>query len=144
MISYNKLWKIMAERDMNKSTLLEILSPSTIAKISRNSNVNTETIEKICDFLDCQPGDIMENITEKKIEENSQKLAEQMNMLLKYMELSTGKNMEEISKETMENLPSFMEKMQENNFDMNSILQEMINEAKTKALENNKGGNSAS
>lgn len=144
MISFNKLWKIMAERDMNKSTLLEILSPSTIAKISKNSNINTETIGKICDFLDCQPGDIMENITEKKIEESSQKLAEQMNMLLKYMELSTGKNMEEISRETMENLPSFMKKMQENNFDMNSMLQEMINEAKTKALENNKDGKSAS
>ena len=60
---------------MNKSDLLEILSSKTIAKLSKGENVELNVINKICEFLECQPADIMEyvyeatdNITGKKVE----------------------------------------------------------------------------
>lgn len=45
---------------MKKSDLREILSPNTIAKLTKGENVETSVIDKICIFLECQPGDIME------------------------------------------------------------------------------------
>lgn len=34
---------------------------NTLAALSKNEYVNMKTIDKICDYLDCQPGDIMEH-----------------------------------------------------------------------------------
>ena len=63
MLKYYKLFDMLNRMGKNKSYLLEIISSKTIAKLSKGENVNTDIIEKICDFLGCQPGDIMENIT---------------------------------------------------------------------------------
>ncbi len=60
MIRYYKLFDLLNRRGMNKSSLLEILSSKTIAKLSKGENVNSDVINKICLFLECQPGDIME------------------------------------------------------------------------------------
>lgn len=60
MIKYQKLFDLLNRRGMKKIDLLEILSSKTIAKISKGANLNTEVIDTICMFLDCQPGDIME------------------------------------------------------------------------------------
>lgn len=67
MLRYYKLFDMLNRMDKNKSYLLEIISSKTIAKLSKGENVNTDIIEKICDFLGCQPGDIMEHV-EKSIE----------------------------------------------------------------------------
>lgn len=45
---------------MKKSDLRQILSSSTVAKLSKGEYISGEAIEKICLFLNCQPGDIME------------------------------------------------------------------------------------
>lgn len=60
MIKYYKLFDLLNRRGMKKSDLREILSPNTIAKLSKGENVETSVIDKICIFLECQPGDIME------------------------------------------------------------------------------------
>lgn len=71
MIRYYKLFDILNRRGMNKSDLLEITSSKTIAKLSKGENINTDIINKICLFLNCQPGDIMEVIhTETKYDNN--------------------------------------------------------------------------
>lgn len=62
MIKYYKLFDMLNRRDMNKSDLLEILSSKTIAKLSKGNNIQTEVIDKICEYLGCQPGDIMEYV----------------------------------------------------------------------------------
>lgn len=62
-IKYYKLFDLMARREMKKTDLLEIISAPTLAKLSKGETVTTEVIQKICDFLSCQPGDIMENIS---------------------------------------------------------------------------------
>lgn len=62
MIRYYKLFDLLQRRGMNKTRLLNIISGPTLAKLSKGENVNTDTIVKICKFLNCQPGDIMEVI----------------------------------------------------------------------------------
>lgn len=60
MLRYYKLFDLLNRRGMNKSSLLGILSSKTIAKLSKGENINTDVIDRICKFLECQPGDIME------------------------------------------------------------------------------------
>jgi len=64
--SYNKLWKILIDRDMTKEQLrlLAGLSPSTIAAMGKGVGINPKVLERICAALQCQPGDIMEYIEE--------------------------------------------------------------------------------
>lgn len=69
MIRYYKLFDLLNRRGMNKSSLLEILSSKTIAKLSKGENINTDVIDRICLFLGCQPSDIMEIITEDEYTE---------------------------------------------------------------------------
>lgn len=61
-LSYNKLWKLLIDRNMSKKELsiLSGVSSTTIAKLGRNANVNTDIIVKICTALNVQPGDILE------------------------------------------------------------------------------------
>ena len=62
MIRYYKLFDLLNRKGMKKTDLLDIISSPTLAKLSKGDIVTTEVIQKICDFLDCQPGEIMENI----------------------------------------------------------------------------------
>lgn len=72
MIRYYKLFDLLNRRGMKKTDLREILSSKTIAKLSKGEYLSGEAIEKICTFLHCQPGDIMEVIETEEINENSQ------------------------------------------------------------------------
>jgi len=69
---YNKLWKLLIDKNLKKSDLEKLtgLSRSTIAKLSRGDNVNTIVLEKICMALNCELKDIAE-IKEKENEENN-------------------------------------------------------------------------
>jgi len=65
-ISYNKLWHLLLDKGMNKSRLRENgIHSTTISKMNKGQPISTETIEKICKFLNCQPGDIMEYTFDK-------------------------------------------------------------------------------
>ena len=61
-ISYKKLWKLLIDKDMKKKDLQirAQISPASIAKLSKNENVTTEIIIKICKALNCDVSDIME------------------------------------------------------------------------------------
>ena len=63
-ISYKKLWKLLIDKDMLKKDLAKKakISPTSIAKLSKNENVNTEILQKICNALDCDICDIMEMV----------------------------------------------------------------------------------
>lgn len=71
MIRYYKLFDLLARRGMKKSDLRQILSSSTVAKLSKGEYISCEAIEKICEFLHCQPGDIMEYMTIKDNDDGS-------------------------------------------------------------------------
>lgn len=61
-LSYNKLWKLLIDKNMKKKDLqfLSGISSATITKLGRNENVNTKILQKICTALDCDICDIME------------------------------------------------------------------------------------
>lgn len=63
-IKYYKMLDLMNRQGIGKEELREkiSISPATMAKISKNQYVSLEVIDKICDVLSCQPGDIMEHI----------------------------------------------------------------------------------
>lgn len=61
-IRYYKLFDMLNRRGMKKTDLYKILSSNTVAKLSKGEYVSGEVIEKICEFMHCQPGDIMEYI----------------------------------------------------------------------------------
>lgn len=62
VISYKKLWKLLIDKDMKKQDLIAEahLSSSTLAKLTRGENVNTDILLKICKALQCDIADIME------------------------------------------------------------------------------------
>lgn len=62
IISYNKLWKLLIDKGMNKSDLRKQanLSSGTIAKLGKNENVTTDVLIRICSALCCDLSDIME------------------------------------------------------------------------------------
>ena len=66
-VSYNKLWKLLIDKDMKKMDLLEAveMSPNTLAKLGRNEDVSMDVLRRICAYLGCDIGDIMEMIPEK-------------------------------------------------------------------------------
>ena len=68
-VSYKKLWKLLIEKDMNKTELRLRAGISTVAlaKLGKNENVNTEILAKICAALECDIADIMEMVPEEMI-----------------------------------------------------------------------------
>ena len=67
MLTFAKLWVLLSKKGLKKTDLLEVISAPTLAKLSKNENVNSSMIEKLCEFLQCQPGDIMEYVNENKL-----------------------------------------------------------------------------
>ena len=67
-VSYKKLWHILLDRDMKKKDLENLagLSHYTMSKMSRDENVNTEVLGRICMALDCKVEDIMDFIPEEQ------------------------------------------------------------------------------
>lgn len=61
-ISYNKLWKLMIDKNMNKSDLRTLtgIGTNTLAKLSKNQPVSMEVLLKMCEKLDCDISDVCE------------------------------------------------------------------------------------
>ena len=76
--SYKKLWHLLIEKDMTRQELRRLagMSSSTIAKVAKNENVNTDVLLKICEVLCCSFGDIMEAVPADS-DENSEQQAEE-------------------------------------------------------------------
>ena len=60
--NYNKLWKLLIDKGINKTKLCEMANISTnaMAKLGKNEFVHLEVLVKICEFLNCK----IENIVE--------------------------------------------------------------------------------
>ncbi len=70
-VSYNGLWKLLIDKKMKKIDLINRLgiSSSTVAKMTKGETVSMNIMEKICDELDCDFGDIIHY--EKEAGENN-------------------------------------------------------------------------
>ncbi len=69
-ITYNKLLKIFAERGITGYTIKKenIIGQASYKKIKEGGQIDTRTIAKLCAYLHCQPGDIMEYIPDESEE----------------------------------------------------------------------------
>ena len=69
--SYNKLWKLLIDKGINKTQLCEKANISTnaMAKLGKNEPVHLEVLVKICELLQCNIEDIVE-VTNGQEEEN--------------------------------------------------------------------------
>ena len=63
-ISYNKLWKLLIDKNMSKTQLVKKakISTNAMAKLGKNEGVRVEVLVKICGVLGCTIDDIMEII----------------------------------------------------------------------------------
>jgi DNA-binding Xre family transcriptional regulator len=62
--SYRPLFKLLVDRGMKKTDLLKSadLSSATLAKLSKGEPLSGESIEKLCVYFHCQPGDLVEYV----------------------------------------------------------------------------------
>ncbi|WP_333860114.1 helix-turn-helix domain-containing protein [Clostridium sp.] len=60
-VSYNGLWKLLIDKNMKKMDLVKMIgiSSSTLAKMSKGELVSMRILEKICQSLNCDFGDII-------------------------------------------------------------------------------------
>ena len=67
-VSYNKLWKLLIDKGMTKTDLrlATDMSTTTLAKLGKNENVNTEILVKICQALHCNIDEIMDIVEQKE------------------------------------------------------------------------------
>lgn len=67
-VCYNKLWKLLIDKNMKKKDLRLAtgISTTALAKLGKNEHVSTEILWKICTALDCDLCDIVELVKEKK------------------------------------------------------------------------------
>ena len=67
-VSYNKLFKLLIDKNMKKTELIKLadISSSTLAKLSKNENVSMDVIVRLCQVLKCDIGEIVEIVEEVK------------------------------------------------------------------------------
>lgn len=67
-INYNKLWKLLIDKNINKTQLCELAGISTniMSKLGKNETVQIENLAKICNVLNCKVEDVVEFIKEEQ------------------------------------------------------------------------------
>ena len=65
-VLYNKLWKVLIDRKMSKGDLGKLagISPNTMTKLRRDEIVALSILDRICESLDVDYGDIIEHVKE--------------------------------------------------------------------------------
>ena len=60
--SYTQLRKVMIDKKINKTQLCKAagITTNAMAKLGRDESVPVETLEKICETLDCNIEDVVE------------------------------------------------------------------------------------
>ena len=63
-ISYNKLWKMLIDKNMKKSDLKEKagIRSASLAKLGKGDNITTDVLLRICEAMDCRIEDILETV----------------------------------------------------------------------------------
>ena len=67
-ISYKKLWVLLIQKDISKMTLRKDvrIAAGTMSKLNKGEEVALHILLRICDYLDCDIGDICEAVREEK------------------------------------------------------------------------------
>ena len=61
-ICYDRLWKLMIDKKINKTQLIQeaYITSNAMAKLGKNESVQMEILVKICEVLECRIEDIVE------------------------------------------------------------------------------------
>lgn len=67
-MNYNKLWKMLIDKNLMKKDLIEMagITTNAMAKMGKGGDVSTQVLSKICNALDCKLEDIVELDSEQK------------------------------------------------------------------------------
>lgn len=67
-VSYDKLWKLLIDKKMNRTELKDLsgISFNVLAKMGKNEFVSMESLTKICATLNCNVGDIIDFLPESE------------------------------------------------------------------------------
>lgn len=67
-VNYNKLWKMMIDKELSKTELTRLagITTNAMAKLGRNEDVRVNVLEKLCTSLDCKLDDIVEFVPDSK------------------------------------------------------------------------------
>ncbi len=68
-ISYKKLWVLLIQKDISKATLRKDvgLSTGTMSKLNKGEEVALTVLMRLCDYLDCDIGDICEVLRDEQV-----------------------------------------------------------------------------
>ena len=76
MIVYYKLANVLKERNMTwKDLRMAGLSQNMPTRFSKNENINSDTINKVCEYLHVQPSEIMEWIPDAEYNKANEEIA---------------------------------------------------------------------
>ena len=72
---YKKLWKLLIDRDMTRADLREKtgLAPATLAKMTKGEAIGANVLERICETMQCDVGDIMSYVPDEPADTQEQK-----------------------------------------------------------------------
>ena len=70
-VSYKKLWKMLIDKDLKKKDLQANagISWASVTKMSKGENVSMDVLMKVCQYLNCNIGDIMDLVPGEKDKE---------------------------------------------------------------------------
>ena len=65
-LSYNKLWKLLIDKNITRTELTRMagISTNAMAKMGKNEDVRLTVLEKVCSALDCKIEDVVEIIND--------------------------------------------------------------------------------
>ena len=70
-IIYNKLFQLLKFKGKTMYDLRKdkVVGTATLEKMRKaEGHIDTRSIEKLCEYLSCQPGDLMEYVSEEKVD----------------------------------------------------------------------------
>lgn len=110
MLSFAKLWKLLESRGMKKTDLKQVMSSGTLAKLSKGEPISSVIIEKICAFLECQPSDIMEYVSEEQLGEMGKQLDNAAKTMLDALK-EQGISEEQFVAMLMQEIPNYLKEI---------------------------------
>ena len=116
MLVYTKLWVLLEKRGMKRTDLKNVISSATLAKLGKNEPVSSTVIEKICNYLECQPGDIMENIKREDLEKTVETMNDTMQNMINTLMTATGKSKDEVITDFQKEIPNILEQIKAGKF----------------------------
>ena len=76
-VSYNKLWKLLIDKKISKAELRKIadISPNTMTKLNKDEMVALAVLDRICNVLNADYGDIMQHVPADENESTQETIA---------------------------------------------------------------------